>query len=414
VDHDSCLIDDFGPLPVKRPLTVAELGALVRQAVADGQAIYPTGGRTMLDLGLPPSKPGVAVDLRSLDQVIDYPARDMTITVQTGITIERLQKILQVEKLKLPIDVPHPAQATLGGAIAVNVSGPRRLGFGTLRDYVIGITVVNDQGQEAKAGGRVVKNVAGYDLCKLYTGSLGTLGIITQVTLKLRPIPEESALVAFGCSAAQLGPLLDLLHRSRTRPVCVDVVNQAMLTGRSLLPERPWLVIVGHEDNRAAVDWQVQELGRLIEASDLRGQVAQQRLDDPGSWWSWLTDLESDREGSFTFKANLLSGGVPRFLGQAVDLCEEIGLHAHAGSGIIIGRAPSGLTLQRATAMLSDLRAIAVAEKGNLIIVRCPTEWKRSLPIWGEPRDDAWLMQAIKAKLDPKNLFNPGRFIGKI
>ena len=144
----------------------------------------------MLDYGLPPARPGVAVELRALDKVIDFPARDMTITVEAGITIARLDEITRAEGLHLPIDVPDPERATLGGAIACNVSGPRRYGYGTFRDYMLGITTVNDRGEEVSAGGRVVKNVAGYDLMKLHTGAMGTLGVITQVTLKLRPVPE--------------------------------------------------------------------------------------------------------------------------------------------------------------------------------------------------------------------------------
>src|SRR4029077_853691 len=130
------------------------------------------------------------------NRVIDYPARDMTITVQAGLPIAVLQRTLATENQRLPLDVPRPELATLGGALATNVSGPRRYGFGTLRDYVIGITTVNDEGHEVKAGGRVVKNVAGYDLCKLHVGALGTLGVITQVTLKLRPLPEHQQLIA--------------------------------------------------------------------------------------------------------------------------------------------------------------------------------------------------------------------------
>src|SRR5688572_5315479 len=113
----------------------------------------------MLHLGLPPMKPGTAVDLRGLDRVIDYPARDMTITVQAGITVRRVADILSAEGQQLPVDVPLPDRATVGGAVATNASGPRRFGPGTLRDYVIGITVVNDEGREVKGGGRVVKNV---------------------------------------------------------------------------------------------------------------------------------------------------------------------------------------------------------------------------------------------------------------
>src|SRR5207244_8591438 len=126
-------------------------------------------------------------------------------------------QLLATENQRLPIDVPQSDRATLGGTLAANVSGPRRYGFGTLRDYVLGISVVNDEGQEIKAGGRVVKNVAGYDLCKLYIGSLGTLGIITQGTPKLKPLPEERALVTFGCEAENVDQTLEVLYRSRTR-----------------------------------------------------------------------------------------------------------------------------------------------------------------------------------------------------
>ena len=180
----TCLLDGFGPVPLVRPGCAVDVGDLIRQASASDSAIYPVGGQTKIGLGYPPTKPGQAVDLRGLAQVIDFPARDMTITVQAGITIAVLRETLAREKLRLPIDVPQPDRATLGGILACNTSGPRRFGYGTLRDYVIGITALNDEGREFKAGGRVVKNVAGYDLCKLLVGSLGTLGIITQVTLK--------------------------------------------------------------------------------------------------------------------------------------------------------------------------------------------------------------------------------------
>src|SRR5207245_1110629 len=154
------------------------------------------------------------------------PARDMTITVQAGLPVARLQQLLAGENQRLPIDVPDAERATLGGVLAANVSGSRRLGFGTLRDYVLGISAVNDQGQEVKAGGRVVKNVAGYDLCKLYVGSLGTLGVITQATLKVRPLPEESALLSVGCEGEAVDGLLEKIHTSRTRPVCLDLLNR--------------------------------------------------------------------------------------------------------------------------------------------------------------------------------------------
>ena len=214
---DSISLDGFGPLPVRTPATAAELGDLVREAAAAGQGLYPVGGRTTLDLGLPPLKPGFAVDTRGLDRVIDYPARDMTITVQAGITIGGAAAARSPPKNQwLPVDVPLPDRATLGGAIAANASGPRRLGYGTLRDYVIGISFVADDGGEVKAGGRVVKNVAGYDLMKLHVGALGTLGVVTQVTLKVKPRPEDQV-AAVDVRLAAVGPTLDRL-RARRRP----------------------------------------------------------------------------------------------------------------------------------------------------------------------------------------------------
>ena len=439
MEPNACRIDDFGPLLIEQPRSVAEVGDLVRRAAAEGQALYPLGGRTLIDMGLPPTRPGFAVDLRGLSQVIDYPARDMTITVQAGIPVAKLQSLLATENQRLPIDVPQPEQATLGGVLAANVSGPRRLGFGTLRDYVIGISTINDDGQEVKAGGRVVKNVAGYDLCKLHIGALGTLGIISQVTLKLRPRPEAKALVTFGCETAALGRLLDRLHQTRTRPVCLDVLNS--MTVRTIasatrldLPEAPWVIVVGFEDNSDAVGWQVRQLLQEIAPADIEGLEARAGEASESLWRALseftasgvaLAPRESSAESSsgrlrdparreLSFKANLLPQSVASFCQQAATLPEPIRLHAHAGSGIVRGHLEGDLTLQRVAAMLKELTDSAVRAEGNLVLPHCPVEWKRELPVWGRERGDLWLMRQVKEKLDPHNLFNPGRFVAGI
>ncbi|MHB1422572.1 MAG: FAD-binding oxidoreductase [Gemmataceae bacterium] len=414
MDDNACRIDDFGPLPLVQPQSVNEIGAIVRCAVADNQAIYPLGGRIALDIGLPPQRPGIAVDMRSLSQVLDYPARDMTITVQAGITLARLQSLLATENQRLPIDVPRAEQATLGGVLAVNVSGPRRLGFGTLRDYVIGISTVNDEGQEVKAGGRVVKNVAGYDLCKLHIGALGTLGVISQVTLKLRPLPESTALVTFGCESAALDRLLDCLHATRTRPVCLDVLNpravRAMVDETRLdLPEAPWVVVVGFEDNSDAIDWQVRQLLQELASGAIQGLAAHV---GEASQPLWRALVEAPARGELlTFKANLLPHAIASFCLRAEALPQSIRLHAHAGSGIVYGHFDGDLTLPTVAAILKELTEMAVRAEGNLVLSRCPVEWKRELPVWGRERGDLWLMRQVKDKLDPRNLFNPGRFL---
>jgi glycolate oxidase FAD binding subunit len=413
VQPPSCLIDDFGPLSVIRPTSAAEVGELVRRAAAAGQAVYPLGGRTQLAFGRPPHKPGLALDLTALNQVVDYPARDMTITVQAGIALAALRETLAREGQRLPVDVPRAAEATLGGAIAVNASGPRRYGFGTLRDYLIGISVVNDRGEEVKAGGRVVKNVAGYDLCKLYVGSLGTLGIISQVTLKLRPLPEEHALVILNGPAERLEGLLELLHRSRTQPVCVEVFNPP--TVRLLntetevaLPESDWVVIAGFEGGREAVAWQVQQLVREAAA----GCPLEARVGSPAlPLWQALVEWPGREPGLLTFKANLLPSVTADFCRQVSALADGLLLQAHAGNGIVVGHAPTGLTLDRAAALVKELRQRAAAGGGRVVLLRCPTAWKETLSVWGPPPPDLWLMHAVKQQLDPQGLFNPGRFV---
>jgi glycolate oxidase FAD binding subunit len=417
VDENTCRIDDFGPLPFVQPRSAAEIGDIVRRAATEGQAIYPIGGSTVLHIGLPPARTGIAVDMRGLAQVLDYPARDMTVTVQAGITVAQLQSLLATEKQRLPIDVPRAEQATLGGVLAANVSGPRRLGFGTLRDYVIGISTINDQGQEVKAGGRVVKNVAGYDLCKLHIGALGTLGIISQVTLKLRPVPECTSLVTFGCKPEALDRLLDQLHATRTRPACLDLLNQPAV--RSLvyefgvhLPEAPWVIVVGFEDNSDAVGWQVRQLLRELGSGEIQGLEARAGAASEPLWRGLVENTVSGRR--LSFKANLLPGAVAAFCRQADTLGEGMRLHAHAGSGIVHGHLDSDLTLVQVAAMLKELTEIAVHAEGNLVLPRCPIEWKRELPLWGRERNDLWLMRQVKDKLDPQNLFNPGRFLAGI
>jgi glycolate oxidase FAD binding subunit len=400
---DSSLsIAGYQPASVARPSSVAELAGIVQRSAHEGLAVYPIGGGTMLDLGFTPTKKGLAVDLRGLNQVIDYPARDMTITVQAGLTIAKLQEILAAENQELPVDIPLPVEATIGGAIAVNASGPRRFGFGTLRDYVIGITILNDRAEETKGGGRVVKNVAGYDLMKLYTGSLGTLGIITQVTLKVKPRTEASRWLTVEASGTQIPELLNLVRTTKTRPIAV-VLNSAKSSPTS------YEVVIGFEDNAQSVVWQAatfcKELGpigitTIREHSEAEGK---QRLAE-------LRDYPLIKGALLTFKATMLPA-------QTWNFCQQIppnfSWQALPGNGIVVAHT-SNAALDQAREMIEQLGELARGQHGNLTIPRCPDEWKSKLPIWGKPSGDLELMKAIKDKLDPQRLFNPGRFVGQI
>jgi glycolate oxidase FAD binding subunit len=409
----TCLIDDFGPLPVHAPATAADIGELVRQAAANNQAIYPIGGRTMLDLGRPPTRDGWAVSLGKLDQIIDYPARDMTVTVQAGIPIASLQATLTKENQRLPVDVPLAEQATLGGCVAANVSGPHRYGFGTLRDYVIGISFINDRGEEIKAGGRVVKNVAGYDICKLMVGSLGTLGVITHVTLKLKPLPPERAVLLVECEETGINAFLEKVHHSRTRPVCLDILNPAKTAlinnqWRDLFPPDAWVGVVGLEDDPETVAWQVQQLlTELSPGCSLEARVGVKA----GPVWEALVEQPAKAICQFAWKANMLPSAVAQFCSQAARLPGDPAIQAHAGNGIVLGQDSQTATPARAAEILQSLQEWTAAAKGNVVVVHAPAAWKKTLPVWGKPRGDAKLMQTVKKALDPSNLFNPGRFL---
>jgi glycolate oxidase FAD binding subunit len=369
----------------------------------------------MLDFGQPPKKKGRGIALEKLGAVIDYPARDMTITVQAGIRVAELRRLLAQENQRLPVDVPHADAATLGGILATNISGARRYGWGTLRDYVIGITVVNDEGQQVKAGGRVVKNVAGYDLCKLYIGSLGTLGIITLVTLKVVPQPEQHALLTFACDANSLGELLDRVHQSRTRPVAVEMLDPQAAqwvksrTGIELADQR-WLIAVGFESNADAVNWQVQQLIKEVKTGySLEARVGPMAL----PLWQALEELPVRSDVRLTFKAAMLPS-------QCSDFCQRIKgrergivLQAHAGNGIVLAHLPQEISSERAATVVAECRSW-LGTRGSLIVLRCSADQKRAISLWGPPRGDVRLMHALKTKLDPEQIFNPGRFVDGI
>jgi glycolate oxidase FAD binding subunit len=351
--------------------------------------------------------------MRGIDQVIDYPARDMTITVQAGITIAKLNEILRGENQRLAVEVPLPDRATLGGAIAANASGPRRFGLGTLRDYVIGISVVNDLGQEVKAGGRVVKNVAGYDLMKLYTGSLGTLGIISQATLKLKPLSAASSLLVLPATLERLSAVLDMLNDSKTRPVCIELLDpRAIEAIGGNVSGSAWNLLIGYEDNAPSVAWQIQQLTKEL-PGDLRNSLQQCTPAEEAALWTKLTDFALWPDAQLTFKANLLPSATADFCKRASSLTPAPMAQAHAGHGIVYGHVRD-LTIEQARSMLEVLGTAAATASGNLIVTRCPAAWKSVLPIWGRPSGDRILMKAIKAKLDPGNIFNPGRFVDGI
>jgi glycolate oxidase FAD binding subunit len=396
-------------LATYRPEHVEALCQTVREQVALGRAIYPRGGGTALDYGGIPSRPGVAVDTRAISRLIDYPFADMTITVEAGMTLSDLRAILAEQHQRVLVDAPHPDRSSLGGIYATNTTGPRRYGAGRPRDQIIGVSVVTSEGVIVRGGGRVVKNVAGYDFPKLLTGSMGTLGIITQLTLKVRPIPEASALVWLPVAeTSSPATMLEQLNTSGTRPIALDWLNRsgAQTVGQTLgLPAGSGVLAIGFEDNGESVRWQVDrlrtELGRAALVV-VEGEPA-------ALLWNALTEFQALELGPLGFAANLRPSSVIPFVGRLDP--ERWSIQAHAGNGIVRGHALCAWTLEEAAREIQTLRQGAMKSEGNLILSRCPTQWKEQLRVWGEPRPDWALAERVRAALDPHGAMNPGRFV---
>lgn len=394
---------------VDRPSSLDELRAAILARRDEHAAVYPQGGKTALDYGGTPSRPGVALDMTALSKVIDYPAADMTITIEAGITLAELQRILAEQNQRLPIDAPAADRATLGGIYATNFSGPRRFGWGRPRDQIIGVSFVTSAGEVVKGGGRVVKNVAGYDFPKLLTGSMGTLGVIVGMTLKVRPAPEASALAwCSGLAADAAATALENLNTSATRPVAIELLNQsaAQRVGGPLgLSANGLTLVIGFEGNAVEVPWQLDRI------QDELKPAAVERVESnaTAALWSALAEFADARlDGPISLVASVRPSGVVPFIASLNPL--DWAVQAHAGNGIIRAHALRDPGQDVFTKEYGRLAAAAKDQSGSVILARCPTAWKAAVPVWGEPRGDRELMARIKAALDPHDLWNPGRF----
>ena len=274
-DRAPYVVDGRTPCGVVLPGSADEVARVVRAAAAAGVPVVPWGGGTQMSRGTPPRDGALVVGLRRLSRVLEHEPGDLTATAEAGITLDALQAALGTGGQWLPLDPPAPGAATLGGVLAANAAGPRRQGYGTARDLVIGMRVVAADGQLIRAGGKVVKNVAGYDLVKLYIGSLGTLGIIVDATLKLRPRPEAegacwatfasldaAAGAAASSRARSSGRWRSTLLDARAADACAPVVGLPAAAAPA--------VLVAFDGLARAVAWQGEETARRLRAAGAR------------------------------------------------------------------------------------------------------------------------------------------------
>ena len=413
-------IGPFVPMAAARPADTQEVSLVLEWAHRNNVAIYPVGGGTLKHLGNPPTRPGIALDMSRLNGMLDFQPADLTIHVQAGMTVDDLDSALAQDAKYVPLAPPLPGRATVGGTLATGISGPLRSTYGLPRDWLIGMTVVGPDGTISKCGGQVVKNVTGYDLNRLYTGSLGTLAVITDATFKITPAPTAWAAVvaAFENNQSAVSACHDLLAQPYA-PHALHLLNPDAVRHLDVgqLPTgygpAALAVVAGRP---ASVKRRTEDiaLAWLGSASTLRieGDQAIQLTDSladfpvnpihPPSLCIRINSQPSALEQLMAMETTEIAGAHPAILADA----------GFGGGRLIWWNDVSQEDPVQLTQHLRDIQADAVASGGSAIVETCPPETKALVDVWGPDPSGMDIMRRIKRQFDPRGILNPGRFVG--
>ena len=426
-------VDGVIPGAAVRPPNRKEVAEIMRWASAQEISVFPRGGGTQLALGNVPGGVGLALDLSRQDRLLDYQPADLTATVEPGITLDQLQQKLAVGGKFLPLEAPLADTSTIGGILAANATGPLRFSYGQARDWLIGIGVVSAAGVETKAGGKVVKNVTGYDLDKLYTGSLGTLGIIVEATFKLSPLPTQRATVIASFPSVQEAIKAgDGLLRQVFAPQGIQVLDaratqqlrfEPGITLLRRLGANSALAIAFFAGRPVAAHRRTDESSRLLRESGAT-QVA--IPEEPGNWplLKRLTDLGWSGETTpyLGIKITVPPSAVP----VLVDRCLRVvslglppGVAADPGYGLVrlfwwAGSVGDWIDESLVLETIIRTREVVQEVGGSAVVEHCPLSLKKQIDVWGSHPEGIEIMRGIKQKFDPLGILNPGRFVGGI
>lgn len=397
-------IDGLTPKAVVLPASVWEIQDVLRFAAAQHLSVIPAGSGSKLQSGNPPEKVDIVLAMTRINEVVEYEPADLTVTVEAGIQLTALQEKLADNGQFLPLNPPYASRCTLGGIVAANASGSLRLRYGTARNLVLGLRVVHASGTVVKSGGKVVKNVAGYDVNKLYIGSFGTLGILTEMTLKLSPIPARQALLTAQFQNVQAAAKTGLsIVGSQTLPDFVNLLVNSEHAGPTL--------VTGFGGDAETVTWQLEQARRIME---LNGAIGVKEVE--GESFQKLNDAirafaESENDSrTVIVQVNLKRTDIAEFAENV--LTNNAEMLALLGSGVLYLKMEQ---VEGLAETLATLRERVVAAHGSLIIESAPPELKQQLDVWGPVAPRARnLMQQLKARFDEGNLLNPGRFVSGI
>jgi glycolate oxidase FAD binding subunit len=393
-EHDA--VEGVEPDFVVEPGSIEEISDLMKLAAREGLAVAPRGGGTKMHIGDPPRRLDLIVSTARMNEVLEHTPGDQIIRLEAGVKLEDLQDHISGSDQMLAIDPPESG-ATIGGIVAANSSGPRRYRYGTIRDLIIGITVVLHDGTVAKAGGKVVKNVAGYDLSKLFTGSLGTLGVIANANFRLHPRPGAARTVAVEVTEPQQAQAAaQAIVHSQVEATAVELHYDEN--------ERRLAVLL--ESIPGGIDAKAETTSFLLK------QFGEVRT---------LSDEEVNHLGPLTPPEVVLKIGAPpaelaAVLVAVLGAAERKGLAhpritGHAGTGVtLVGF--SGENEDGAAGFVEEMREIWVRRGGNVTLQRAPLTLKQRVSTWDNGGDYLGLVRRVKEKFDPRGGMNPGRFLG--
>jgi glycolate oxidase subunit GlcD len=397
-----------------RPLEVApqssEAAAQVMQlAVKEDMTVVPAGAATWIDGGNPSGD--LIVTTRRMTRLIRHEPADLVATAEAGLTLSAFQRKLAAAGQWLPIDPPDDGRATLGGVVATGLGGPQSFGFGWPRSFVIGMKVVLADGRAIKAGGNVVKNVAGYDLCKLFTGSYGTLGLITELTFKLRPLPAESRTVVASGSPASL-IIAGRKVYSQLSPVAIELISRRLAQDLQITKQPECALMMRFVGSSRAVVTQTAQALKLLRDDGNRCAT----IDEDNQQWSKLSAVPLQSADDLKWRVVLRPTDLAAFLGEIAELENDeashpqLRWHAGLGDGRLRAIARTPVYHREAVRALERLRNKAEALGGSLVVESASREIRNDFDVWGDPGSGAELMKRVKAQLDPRNVLSPGRF----
>lgn len=381
-------VDGVVPALVARAGSTEQVGEVLRAAAAHGLSVVPRGRGTKLSWGRPPTSVDLVLDVSLMDRVLDHAAGDLIVSTQAGARLHDVQETLALGGQQLAVE-EMVAGASVGGSLAAGTSGPCRLVTGTMRDLLIGITVVRADGVVAKAGGRVVKNVAGYDIGKLMIGSFGTLAVVTEALFRLHPLPEVRRWVSVPVATAeQAHEHVQAVVHAQAVPAAVEVEWPAQGTGTVSV------LLQGRTEGVA---------GRTRTVRDLLGATSTESPQAPVGWAAYPWSA-----GQTALKLTFVLSGLRDVLVAAREAGADV--RGSAGTGVLYGAVADPSVAEAAVARL---RAVCVRHQGSTVVVDAPPEVKRAVDVWG-PVPALDLMRRVKDRFDPDHRLAPGRFVGGI